>query len=126
LTPTNGSTHNDATGKVAIELDHTRHLKFSWHTFEILEQRLKRGFLSGDIKDTTFNGFTELKVFIWAGLLEEDPELSEADVNAMLDSRKMKKYQKAVYEAIQLSLVDEGETSKAKGEPADPPQPAII
>lgn len=114
---------NEATGRIEIQLDRMRHLKFEWKTFEMLERKLGRGLLTGNQQDATFNGFTELKVFLWAGLLDDDPMLTEDKLAGMLSTKDIKLYSTKVQEAVILALPEAKKNDE--GDAADsPPKPA--
>jgi hypothetical protein len=107
-------------GKVAIDLDRPRFLMFDWKALETLERVLGRGFLSDDIRASTFNGFTELKVFIWAGLLHDSPELTLKDVEPWLKLNKVAEYSECVTKAVIAAMPE-----AAKGKVETPPKPGV-
>ena len=48
--------------------------------------------------------WSQLKVFLWAGLLWETPDIAQGDLNAMMDIKRIKYYSERVDKALQLSF----------------------
>ena len=48
--------------------------------------------------------WSQLKVFLWAGLLWETPSIAQSDLNAMIDIKRIKYYSEQVDKALQLAF----------------------
>ena len=63
--------------------------------------------------------WSQLKVFLWAGLLWETPDIAQGDLNAMMDIKRIKYYSERVDKALQLSFGISDEEIAAAQKAAD-------
>lgn len=70
---------------VLVELDRPRRLRYRNAALELLEQHYgakMATFLESKLEDP---GVEDIRVFLWAGLVGEDPTLTEADVRRLIE-----------------------------------------
>ena len=63
--------------------------------------------------------WSQLKVFLLAGLLWETPDIAQGDLNAMMDIKRIKYYSERVDKALQLSFGISDEEIAAAQKAAD-------
>jgi hypothetical protein len=84
---------------VPIELDRVRHLRYDFNALSILEERTDFSFLGGEGQWIP-KSISEITFFVWAGLIWDDPELTEEQVGHMLDTSNITEVLEAVNKAI--------------------------
>lgn len=77
---------------VPVELDRTRHLRYSMATLAELEEKF------GDLKNVS--GIRNVIHLLWAGLRHEDPDLTEAQVGEIVDGENLPSLLEAVTKAM--------------------------
>lgn len=91
---------NKQRGFVAIQLDKKRTLRYTLNSLAEIEDRLGVPLSEmGDMKMTIKN----VRVILWAGLIHEDPELTEQEVGNMVDLENFQEVQDKVAEAFAMS-----------------------
>lgn len=97
---------------VTIELDKPRRLRFDLNALCELEDAFKKPIQ--EILEDGVIGIKQIRTFIWAGLLHEDPELAIQDVGRMIDLDNILYVQEKVTEALNSAF---GEQEKNKKGP---------
>lgn len=92
---------NKRRGYVDVELDKPRRLRYDLNALAELEDRL--GVPLDQIADVRLT-IKNFRIMIWAGLIHEDPELTEEQVGAMVDGSNFVEVQQKVAEALALSF----------------------
>jgi hypothetical protein len=72
---------NSERGEVEITLDKPRILKYDFNAWIEIEERL--GFRPEDLSNRELK-LKDIRFILWAGLIHEDPELTEHQVGAMI------------------------------------------
>ncbi|MTV50090.1 hypothetical protein GJ688_14025 [Heliobacillus mobilis] len=85
---------------VEITLDKPRKLRYDLNALAELEDKLG---VSLQELDQLAMGVKQLRVFLWAGLVHEDPGLSEIDVGAFVDLENLGEVNQKITEAFQLA-----------------------
>lgn len=98
---------------VAIELDKTRHMKFSLNALCDLQDEY------GDVIDvftqaTEQQDFKKIRKLLWASLRDEDETLEERHVGKMIDMRNLNPIIEKLVEAITESVPDSEGKSETK------------
>ena len=99
---------------IEIDLDgKTYQLKFDFNAFAELENILNiKGF--GQLQTSLVDcGCTEIRAFLWTGLLHGKPELTISQVGALLDMKNISEYLEKITEAIVLATGSEGDDEDA-------------
>lgn len=88
---------------LAIELDKTRHLRYDWAAIREIESQtgVKIGEFSKLFDPPSI---TNLLTVLWAGLVHEDPDLTERDVGRMIYGDKSEEVMTKIGEALALGL----------------------
>ena len=89
---------NKHRGLVEIELDKTRQIRFTLNALAELEDKL--GVPLTELEGLTM-GVKQIRTFLWAGLLHEEPELSEQAVGNMVDFDNIEYINEKINEAFQ-------------------------
>lgn len=100
--------NNPTQPTVKIILDKERRLLFDFNALAQMEKVTGKSFLSGELWDNL--SATDVRALVWAGLLDEDPEITLEEVGKMLHMGNAMKMLEAVKEAWDLSMT--GEASK--------------
>lgn len=101
-----------ATGAVAVMLDKPRSLRYGGRALRAIEQETGKNLLKGEIGgDLTFS---DLCVFVWAGLLHESPDLSIEDAADLVDLNRLDAISAAMNEAITLAFPAAGDKKPGK------------
>jgi hypothetical protein len=85
---------------VPIELDRERTLQLDLNAFCLLEQKFEnidralRAFESGSLQ--------AIRVLLWAGLVHEDPTLTEEAAGALVDINNIQKVVAAISKALEV------------------------
>ena len=85
-------------GLVEIELDKTRQIRFTLNALAELEDKL--GVSLSELEGLNM-GVKQIRTFLWAGLLHEEPELSEQAVGNMVDFDNIEYINEKINEAFQ-------------------------
>lgn len=99
---------------IEIDLDgKTYQLKFDFNAFAELENILNiKGF--GQLQTSLVDcGCTEIRAFLWTGLLHGKPKLTISQVGALLDMKNISEYLEKITEAIVLATGSEGDDEGA-------------
>jgi hypothetical protein len=99
---------------VPIELDKTRHLRFTLNAMIECEERTGRSMLN---TKATQIGLKDLRVYVWAALIHEDPTLTPEQVGDMIDLHNLADVSDAFRRAFSAAMPE------AKGEQAEPETP---
>jgi hypothetical protein len=91
---------NKQRGFVIIELDKERKLRYTLNALAEIEDKLG---VSLDELDKVQMGIKQLRVFLWAGLIHEDKELTELEVGDMVDFDNMEYVNSKISEAFQAA-----------------------
>lgn len=84
---------NKHRGFVEVELDKKRTIRFTMNAMAEIEDKLGVSLEDmGDIKMSIKN----VRTILWAGLIHEDPELTEQEVGDMVDMNNMEYVQEQV------------------------------
>ena len=89
---------NTHRGLVEIELDKTRQIRFTLNALAELEDKLG---VSLSQLDNVEMGVKQIRTFLWAGLIHEEPELSEEAVGNMVDFENIGYVNEKINEAFQ-------------------------
>ena len=89
---------NKHRGLVEIELDKTRQIRFTLNALAELEDKL--GVSLTELEGLNM-GVKQIRTFLWAGLLHEEPELSEQAVGNMVDFDNIEYINEKINEAFQ-------------------------
>lgn len=87
---------NEKRGLVKVMLDKERTLKFDLNALVDVEDNL--GFSLAELEDKM--SIKTLRVLLHAGLLHEDPELTQQDVGRMIDFENLAEVQDALSKAL--------------------------
>lgn len=85
---------------VEIELDKVRGLRFTLNSLAEIEDRL--GVPLSKMSEVEL-GIKSIRTMLWAGLIHEDPELTETEVGNMVDFENLEYSQEKVAEAFSLA-----------------------
>lgn len=96
--------------KVPIMLDKERTLYFDFNSFIELEEIY--GSVEEAFKAMQGQNLKAIRALIWAGLIHEDPTITQRQVGAMLDFEKMETLTEALDAAIGESLPPEDKNQK--------------
>lgn len=91
---------NKQRGFVTIELDKERKLRYTLNALAEIEERLG---VPLDELDKVTMGIKQLRVFLWAGLLHEDKNLTEIEVGDMVDFENLEYVNSKITEAFQAA-----------------------
>ncbi len=120
---------------IPIDLDKPRHLRLGMRAHFLAEQELRR--LSGDptfsllaLMNAGTIGFTELMVLLWAGLLHEDPPLTLAQAQDLMDFSDLDTLTLKMVEAWRVGInvtvpQDDGNGQVQTSETGAPPDPSL-
>ena len=89
---------NKHRGLVEIELDKTRQIRFTLNALAELEDKL--GMSLTELEGLNM-GVKQIRTFLWAGLIHEEPELTEAAVGNMVDFENIGYVNEKINEAFQ-------------------------
>ena len=89
---------NKHRGLVEIELDKPRQIRFTLNALAELEDKL--GVSLSELEGLT-KGVKQIRTFLWAGLLHEEPELSEQAVGNMVDFDNIEYINEKINKAFQ-------------------------
>jgi hypothetical protein len=103
--PTKPSPKEEMLGLIEVNLDRTRHLKYTLNAFIELDDMLGINILQNPQAFLTSLSAKTMRAFLWVGLIHEDPDLTLDAVGALI--------QKAMTVALP-------EPEDATGEAADP------
>jgi hypothetical protein len=87
---------------VPIKLDKERNLKYDLNAFAELEERF--GSVQKAFEELEKQKLKAVRAVLWAGLIHEDPKLTEQQVGAMLSFGDLATILPAVTEAITAAL----------------------
>lgn len=87
---------------VPITLDKERTLKYDLNAFAELEERF--GTIQKAFDELQQQKLKAVRAIVWAGLIHEDPKLTEQQVGAMLSFADLASILPAVTEAIEAAL----------------------
>ncbi|MED4840395.1 hypothetical protein P9695_08755 [Weizmannia sp. CD-2023] len=93
---------NKQRGIVEVELDKVRHIRYTMNALAEIEDKLGYGLADLDGKQLKIK---EVRVILWAGLIHEDPELTEEQVGDMIDLGNMQYVQGKMSEAFEQAQV---------------------
>lgn len=80
--------HNPIAETVPVTLDKPRHLLFDFNTFADAEMPLGVSLIRHpEMLDKILTSFAGIRALMWAGLLEEDPDLTIRDVGRLIHVR---------------------------------------
>ena len=82
---------------VAVELDKARNLRFTLNSLAEIEDRL--GVPLSKMSEVEL-GIKSVRTMLWAGLIHEDPDLTETEVGNMVDFDNIEYVQTKVTEAF--------------------------
>jgi len=88
---------NKQRGFVDIELDKARKLRYNLNALAELEDKL--GTSLSDLDEDKM-GVKQIRTFLWAGLIHEDPEITEQEVGEMVDFENMEYINEKITEAF--------------------------
>lgn len=106
----------DIKGKnITVNLDRERSLRYDLNAICMIEDRYNdvNEFLRS-LQKPGPGMMTKIRFLIWAGLLHEDPELTEQDVGRMIDVNNMEEVQQSIMEAMKTGMPDAEESKKKK------------
>lgn len=98
---------NPRLGYVAIELDRTRTLKYDLNALILLEENLG---VTIDKLGEVQMGLRTLRTLIWAGLIHEDPELTQEQVGSWIDISNIHTIREKFIEAFRAATGPTEET----------------
>ncbi|HXH11151.1 MAG TPA: hypothetical protein VNP04_15490 [Alphaproteobacteria bacterium] len=108
--------------RVPIDLDRRRHLVLDYAAFWMIEQRLRRPYHEIFAADHRFSA-EEIVTIVWAGLLDEDPDLTPQQVAKWIAPSNLNAVIAAMTEALKISLPEPEPTVGSNGgEPVASPQ----
>jgi hypothetical protein len=97
---------NKQRGNVSVELDKTRNLRYTMNALAEIEDSLGVPLAEmGNIQMTMKN----VRVILWAGLIHEEPELTQEQVGEMVDLGNMQEVQEKVAEAFAMAQTSKNE-----------------
>jgi hypothetical protein len=102
---------------IPITLDKERTLKYDFNAFAEIEERfgtIQKAF--GELTDKKSPKLKAVRAILWAGLIHEDPKLTEQQVGAMLSLGDLATIMPAVLEAIHAAMPKISEEEGAKNE----------
>ena len=108
--------HNPTRRLVPIDLDKRRHLLFDFNTLALLESLTGRNMLGENAWDNLTAA--DIRAFLYAGLLHEDPNLKLEQVGSFIHVGSVKQVAEALKKAQEV-VEDE-----AEGKPVTGPQMA--
>lgn len=100
---------------VPITLDKDRTLKFDLNAFCLAEEKSKTSLQ--EIVDRDRMSMTELRAYLWAGLVHEDADLTLEQVGALVSLANMGEVGAKILEAISASMPEE--EKRPTGEPVE-------
>jgi hypothetical protein len=106
----NGATPTPTRG-VPVKLDRERHLRYSMATLRKMREVFKPGELEGGVTDD------KIVRVLWFGLRDDDPELTEAQIEDMVDMENLDPLMEALNKAL-------GSRGSARLSPQPPPPAA--
>lgn len=92
---------NKQRGYIEIELDKTRRLRYTLNSLAEIEEKL--GVPVQKLAEAEM-GMKAVRVFLWAGLIHEDAELTEREVGEMVDFDNFQYVQEKIAEAFQNAV----------------------
>lgn len=100
---------NGYRGAVSIELDKTRVLRIDFNALVLAEEKLGKL----DLSQILTGGFKTLRALLWAGLVADDPSLTEEKVGSMIGPADFQRVARAIAQSINGgSLPEVGEELK--------------
>mgnify|MGYP005750951813 CR=1 FL=1 len=88
---------NKHRGIVEVELDKKRHLRYTMNALAEIEDAL--GVELSEMDKVKMN-IKNVRIILWAGLIHEDPDLTQEEVGDMVDLANIKEVQEKVSEAF--------------------------
>jgi hypothetical protein len=109
---------NKQRGFIEVELDKVRHIRFSLNALEEMEEAL--GVSVDQFGDAlTKGGIKAMRKFLWIGLKQEDPELTEKQVGDMVDIGSFLEMQGKIGEAFAAAIGESGNAKAGAGGPGN-------
>lgn len=107
--------------KIPIELDRTRYLIYDLNALAELEDRvgdLDSFFKSLNERVASGKGlsFKSLRLLLWAGLLSDDPDLTESTVGSFVYPGNLEEVTNKIIEAVNVSMPEVEEKKIAESE----------
>ena len=96
---------------VEINLDKPRRLRYTINALVALEEKLGKPISA---IDRTKIGIKEFRLLLWAGLIHEDPNLTEEKVGELMDEADINYIAEKINEAIQISLGMKGDIKNVR------------
>lgn len=93
--------------KVAIELDKVRHLQFDLNAFAEMEEKF--GSIEEALNILQKGKLKALRTILWAGLVHEDENLTEAQVGSFIDLTNIQQVAEKLNDAIMSALPNDTE-----------------
>lgn len=108
------SNATEAKPEVFITLDRPRRFCVDWNAMRALEKRVgKKAVRAIDWNDP---GFDDLTLILWAGLLSDDPTLTDEFVGKYLNLDKLKELESVITAAARAAMPKEEEGAEQKNE----------
>lgn len=92
---------------IPIQLDKKRHLKFDLNAFVELEEKF--GSIGAAFEALEKGSIKGVRTLLWAGLVHEDPELTERDVGALVTVEKLSEVTAMITQAVNAALPEADE-----------------
>ncbi len=115
--PTKPSPKEEMLGLIEVNLDRTRHLKYTLNAFIELDDMLGINILQNPQAFLTSLSAKTMRAFLWVGLIHEDPDLTLDAVGALIHMGNLGELNQAIQKAMTVALP---EPEDATGEAADP------
>lgn len=89
---------------IKIELDKSRELKYDLNAFIELEERY--GSVDAALRAMEQNSIKAVRLVLWAGLIHEDPDLTEKEVGSLVQLYDLEELSETLGKAMMSDLPD--------------------
>jgi hypothetical protein len=104
-------TTNNYRGAVSIELDQPRTIRMDFNALVLAEEKMG---CKLDLANVMSGGYKSIRTLLWAGLIADDPNLTEEQVGAMVGPADFHRIAIAIATSMNGGNLPEAESAESK------------